>query len=343
MTLHVPSIAVVIDRLFNIPVQNKPEVVVIGAGWGSNAFVNTIDRSKYKVKVISTSPNRLNQPRLIPDFTPSYKVSPVQPTIDKCISVRPESKTVLGMNSVYTYDYLVLATGSEPNDFGIKGVKNHCLMFKTEDDLQKLQNHLGNTPKRVSIIGAGPTGIELAFKLQSFGHTVTIIEASNTILPGFSDKMRSSATYLLNKRSIQVNLNTKIVEVSETAIHTPDGSTRRDPILIWTAGVKPTEFIRELTPEGRQLKTDDNLMFSPHIYALGDIVANRGPPTAQNAKQQGLYLANHFNNRFISPLPYKYIEKGRALDTTDGLIIEYQGSMINLPPLLRSVFYCFVD
>lgn len=344
---HVPSVTVLFDRLLAVfpPSEQpkpKPTVLVLGSGWGSHAFVSNLDRNKYDVKVVSVQQSRLNQPRMIADLYPSFKKLPVKPVLDKCLSVNPQNQSVLGTKSRYEYDYLVIATGSEPNDFGTKGVKEHCLMFKTVDDLQKLRNHLQDG-KRLTVIGAGPTGIELAFKLQSLGHTVTIIEASQTILPGFSEWMQSQTMKLLNERNINVRLNMKITKIDESTISTPDGLTRRDPILIWTCGVKPTEFVRELTPSGRQLQTDDNLMFKPRIYALGDIVAARGPPTAQNAKQQGTYLANHFNNDFKSSNAYKYDEKGRVLDTTESILVEYKGQTMTLPPLFRSVLYYFTD
>jgi NADH dehydrogenase FAD-containing subunit len=347
MSVHAPSVTILFERLLSmfppsIQPKEKPTVVVLGSGWGSHAFVSNLDRTKYDVKVVSTSPSRLNQPRLIADLYPSFKKLPIRPDIDKCLSINQGNQSVLGAKSRYEYDYLVIATGSEPNDFGTKGVKEHCLMFKTVDDLQKLRNRLHDN-QRVTVIGAGPTGIELAFKLQSLGHTVTIIEASQAILPGFSQWMQSQTMKLLNERNINVRLNMKITRIDETTISTPDGLTRRDPLLIWTCGVKPTEFVRELTPAGRQLQTDGNLMFQPRIYALGDIVAAHGPPTAQNAKQQGTYLANHFNNNFKSHSDYKYNEKGRILDTTDGLLVEYKGHTMTFPPLFRKLLYYFAD
>jgi NADH dehydrogenase FAD-containing subunit len=130
----------------------------------------------------------------------------------------------------------------------------------------------------------------------------------------------------------------KITEVNQTEIKTQNSSTKRDDVVIWTCGVKPTDFTK-----GKPLLTDDYLMVDPDVYALGDIVANKGPPTAQNAKQQGIFLANHFNGGFKKSHPYKYVEKGRVLDTGDGLIVEYMGHVIILNPLFRLVFYYIAD
>lgn len=339
------STSTIFDRLLglydNSQNQYKPNVVVIGSGWGSSAFVDAIDKSKYNIHVISQEKQRLNQPRMIHEFSPTYKKLQVEPVVDKCMTIDRNLKWVIGINGIYYYDYLVLATGSEPNDFGTKGVQQYCHMFKSANDLEKLKAVL-QSPTKVTVIGAGPTGIELAFKLQSLGHTVTLLEASSQILPGFSQQMQTETAKLLENHNITVNLNTKITEVTESSIHTASGPSQRDQVCIWTCGVKPTEFVRKLTPEGRQLKTDDTLKFEPKIYALGDIVAARGPPTAQNAKQMGYYLASHFNNDFTQT-PYKYNEKGRVIDIESTILVEYKGRIIHLPPLFRAVLYHFTD
>jgi NADH dehydrogenase FAD-containing subunit len=339
------STATIFDRLLGLyedsQSQHKPNVVVVGSGWGAAAFVDNIDKSKYNLQIISQDRQRLNQPRMIHDFSPTYKKLKVEPVIDKCMAIDRNQKWILGHNAVYAYDYLVLATGSEPNDFGTKGVQKYCYMFKSASDLERLKSQL-DTPRNVTVIGAGPTGIELAFKLQSLGHTVTLLEASTQILPGFSQQMQTETSKLLESHKIAVHLNTKITEVTESSIHTPNGPVQRDQICIWTCGVKPTEFVRKLTPEGRQLKTDDTLKFDSNIYALGDIVAARGPPTAQNAKQMGHYLASHFNNNFAET-PYKYSEKGRVIDIESTILVEYMGHVIHLPPLFRAVLYHFTD
>jgi len=333
-----PILSVLVDKLTSLYQQKpKKDVVVIGSGWGASAFVSHIDKTQYNVKVVSTSKRRLNQPRLIPDFEPSYTSLAVEPVIDTCKSIVKDKKYVVGARDDYKYDYLVIATGSEPNDFGTKGVAQNCLMFKTPRDLQLLKSRLINQ-KQATVIGAGPTGIELAFKLHSMGFQVTVIEASPDILPGFSETMKQYAKTLLSERSINVVTNMKITEVNQTEIKTLNSSTRRDDVVIWTCGVKPTSFV-----EGKPLLTDDYLMVDQDVYALGDIVAKKGPPTAQNAKQQGIFLAQYFNSGFIKKQPYIYKEKGRVLDTSDGLIVEYMGHVLTLPSFLRSVFYFVAD
>jgi len=324
----------------NTNTKRKPEVVVLGSGWGASSFVENIDTNKYNVKVISTSPARLNQPRLIADFDPSYKPLKLAPTIDTCMSVNKTDKKVIGSNNIYNYEYLIIATGSEPNDFGIEGVKKHCFMFKNEQDLEILKNTIEDQT-HITVLGAGPTGIELAFKLQLLGHTVTLIEGTNTILPGFSNEMQQRISAILQERNIPVIANMKITSIDETSFTTSSGKMNRNKVCIWTCGVRPTSFVRDMN-SGKAFITDDNLMVSPSIYALGDVVYGKGPPTAQNAKQQGIYLANHFNNDLNSQNKYTYMERGRVIDIGNGMVVEYQGRITRLPYIFRNIFYAFV-
>lgn len=343
MNSIIPGISVAFDNIQNLwgIYTEKPTVVVIGSGWGATAFTEHIHKNKYKIKVISKTSYRLNQPRLIPDFKPSYKKLAVETIIDNCLTVDFENNTVKARYGNYEYNYLVLATGSESNDFGISGVKEYCIMFKTESDLERLQNILSPQSK-ITVIGAGPTGLELAFKLQSMGHKVTIIEAGSTILPGFSDKMQKKAMAILEERNIQINLNMRITKITKDTFITPDEDIPRDKIVLWTAGVRPTSFVRDMN-KGKSFKTDGFLNVRPNVYALGDIVHGHGPPTAQNAKQQGKYLATYFNSDFKLSYEYKYKEAGRVLDIGDGLLLEYNSRIIRLPSLFRVIFYRLAD
>ena len=345
MASHIPSLSVALDRftnMFSQPDNTKPQVVVVGSGWGASSFIDDIDRTKYKVKVISTSDARLNQPRMISDLTPSYKRLKITPILDTCVSVNKIDRTLVGIKSTYNYDYLVVAVGSEPNDFNTKGVAEHCLMFKSAEHLDQLKSRIIDQT-HVTVIGAGPTGIELAFKLQLLGHTVTLFEAAGTVLPGFSMQMQAETYKQLEDRKITVKLNTKITEITESSIITPIDILPRDKVTIWTCGIKPVAFARAMAPNGRAFTTNGFLMADKNIYAIGDVVAGYGPPTAQNAKQQGAFLAHHFNNNFEGKSPYKYNEKGRVIDTGSGLIVEYNGKLLNLPGIFRSVFYCIAD
>jgi NADH dehydrogenase FAD-containing subunit len=135
-------------------------------------------------------------------------------------------------------------------------------------------------------------------------------------------------THLHNK-DIQLRLSTPVSSIDSTAIHSAKTnqtlSYQPTDLLLWTCGVKPTAL-------GSPFKPNQHLRVSPSIYVLGD-VSRQGPPTAQNAKQQGQYLADVFN--FGKPEPYQYKELGKVLDTTDGYLIEFKGVVVYVPYFLR--------
>ena len=81
--------------------------------------------------------------------------------------------------------------------------------------------------------------------------------------------------------------------------------------------------------------------YKSNIYGLGDIVA--GPPTAQNAKQQGYYLANYFNNDFKGE-PYEYKEKGKIIHSKDWIIIDTNGyGTWKLPHFIQPIIDYYIS
>jgi NADH dehydrogenase FAD-containing subunit len=328
-----PLILEIINNFFDKKKQHKPSVVVIGYGWGGAAFAQNIDDRKYNVSVISKRLSRLNQPYMIADLEPSFTLPPSKMELieDEAKSINFRSKQVFGQTTSYPYDYLVVAAGSEPNDFGVKGVTKFCQMFKTEADLETLKAKL-KTVSKVTVIGAGPTGIELALKIQSMGKTVEILEASPQILPGFSDKMRKELLSELERKQIKVSLECKITEITQFNYKTTEHVVPYAGLLIWTCGQKPVEFVRN---NPSLMKPDQTLKVSDSVYAIGDCIQGHGPPTAQNAKQQGIYLAEYFNNDFAELTPYKFKEKGRIIDTPSCVYVEVSGNLYKFPPFFR--------
>jgi NADH dehydrogenase FAD-containing subunit len=296
----------------------KPTVAVIGYGWGAHAFVQRIDRRKYDVRVVSTRTQRFNQPSMIGSLTATYTAPPRWLPI--------EERTVNSLNEVVA-DYKVVAVGSVVNDFRIPGVRDNCLFCKEPADLEALKARLP-TAIGVTVMGAGPTGIELAYKLHGLGHRVSLVEAGSTVLPGFSSAFQARVTDELGRRGIQLNLQKMITGVAADSItFKGTGPVTNNDLRIWTCGVKPAPLMTGL-------RVDDRLCVvgKPNVFAIGDC-AGSPPPTAQNAEQQGRYLADAFNADFAGRQPYKFKELGRALDTTDGVFVEMFGLVGWLPYL----------
>jgi NADH dehydrogenase len=293
-----------------------------------------IDQRKYRVQVISERAGRLNQPGLvaaIAEPSASIILAPVCPIVqDSCKSVDLSANRVLGAKGEYPYDLLVIAAGSEVNDFKIPGIRDFCHMFKTEHDLRALQAILPSK-KSVVVMGAGPTGIELACRLRSMGLAVSIVEASDQILPGFSAAMQLKTENVLRENGITVHRGSPIQGVTEGAIKTKSADlpwTQGSDLLVWTCGVKPVPFVAHFRVNG-SLQVEG----ASNVWMMGDCVAScsrlLGPPTAQNARQQGAYLADQLNGSHRGP--YAYYELGRVLDLTYGYLIEVFGVCFYIP------------
>jgi len=234
-----------------------------------------------------------------------------------------------------SYQYLVICTGSIPNSFFIKGVEENCYFFNDFHDLNKLKSFLTKSQKTSShkklfIVGGGPSGIELACKIQDIftdQFQISLIEKSNEILSRNKIFNREQAEIALEKRKINILLNSTVKEVSKTEIiiSSEDGITSLDKdIVIWTAGVKPNLCYLEtdyITKKYGRILVNNNLQIENHnnCFALGDISIISGmedlPVTAQVAMQEGKHLAKNLALLIQGkdPLPFEFQDNGEMI------------------------------
>ena len=227
------------------------------------------------------------------------------------------------------YQYLVLATGSSHNSFSIKGVDEFCYFFNNIQDLDKLKHYLHQTTNNLTkdnilIIGAGPSGVELACKLSdlySSNFNFKIIEKTSEILNKNKIFNKEEAEKAIKKRKIDLLLNTTVEEVKEKEIYLKNQLNKQTKIehhaVIWTAGVKPNlpDLKNDLDKSFGKLVVNDYLQLKQfeNVFALGDISIIKDkenlPNTAQVAMQQGQHAANNLNllikNKDLLPFEFK--------------------------------------
>ena len=228
------------------------------------------------------------------------------------------------------YESLILCTGSLPSTFSVKGVDKYCYFFNNLNDLNKLKTFLrkiqtNNIKKKLFIIGAGPSGVEIACKINDIYKNkfdINIIERSNEILSKNKIFNREEAEKALKSRKI----NLLVKEISDQKISILNGSDIKEldqDVVIWTAGVKSNlPFIEENVTqiEGRILVNDkfqiDNFKNS---FAIGDISIIKGmediPMTAQVAMQEGNHLAKNMDLFFQGKdlLPFEFQDNGEMI------------------------------
>ena len=246
---------------------------------------------------------------------------------DNCLEFSDELKL--------NYQYLILCTGSGPNSFSIKGVEENCYFFNDLEDLRKLNSFLkkfqkDSFNKKLFIVGGGPSGVELACKINDIyvnQFDIYLIEKSNEILSKNRIFNREEAEKALERRKINVLLNSTVNEVSETEISISNESginMLQKDFVIWTAGVKPnlsflaTEDIskkngRILVNNQFQMENNEN------SFAIGDISIIKGmedlPITAQVAMQEGKHLAKNIDLLIQGKdlLPFEFQDNGEMV------------------------------
>jgi NADH dehydrogenase len=204
-----------------------------------------------------------------------------------------------------SYDTLVIAVGGTSNDFGIPGVKEHCMFLDTHEQAERVQRRLLNTclraqlavaPEarrlRIAIVGAGATGVELAAELHKAMHQliaygldridpdkdvqVSLIEAAPVVLPALPSRLSEATDRELRRLGIQVFTGEQVVRVTEEGIATKSERLFPAEIKVWSAGVRAPEFLDRLdgleTNRACQLVVDQTLKTTrdDSVFAFGD-------------------------------------------------------------------------
>ncbi|GCE65627.1 NAD(P)/FAD-dependent oxidoreductase [cyanobiont of Ornithocercus magnificus] len=201
----------------------------------------------------------------------------------------------------FHYEQLALATGSQPDDFGIPGVREHAIPFQSLEDVIRLRRCLREF-KRTSddslvIVGAGPTGVELACKAADILRSRTevhLIDLADRILPQGRAFNRSQAEAALKQRRVRIHLHTQVAAVQADSVDLGAYGCLRHRGIVWTAGNRPAppELVPSAPLESGKLAINSDLRIEGlnNVLALGDIARPRlspWPATAQVAMQQG--------------------------------------------------------
>jgi NADH:ubiquinone reductase (H+-translocating) len=228
-----------------------------------------------------------------------------------------------------SYDTLVIAIGSQANDFGTPGVTEHCMMidsrqqadaFNREVRIRILQCMAQDTHLSIAIVGGGATGVELAAELVQLTEaavaygaqglaeriSITLIESGPRLLAAFPQDISAATRTRLEALGIRVMTDTRVSAATAHGFTLGDGREVAASLKVWAAGVKAPDFLADLNgleaTRGNQLLVQPSLRTTrdPHIYVVGDCAsltlpgAERPlPPTAQVAHQQAQHLIRH--------------------------------------------------
>ena len=210
---------------------------------------------------------------------------------------------------VLPYDTLVLAVGSVSNDFGIPGVREHCVFIDDRDQADAYQRavmrnyiHAQTHPERsaadrlqVVIVGAGATGVELAAEMHNMARQLVvygfdridpeqdlklvIIEAADRILPALPERLSQAAEKQMRKIGVEVYTGRRVTRVIAEGVQTQDGQFFHASHRVWAAGIRAPAFLHEIA--GLETNRLSQLVVRPtlqttrddDIFAIGDCAA----------------------------------------------------------------------
>jgi NADH:ubiquinone reductase (H+-translocating) len=328
----------------------KPRVVVLGAGYGGlitvtrlqkligtgEAELTLVNKNNYHYETTwlhEASAGTLHHDRARYPIRDVINTSRVHFIKDTVVSIDKQAKVVTLEKSKVQYDYLVIALGSHPETFGIKGLKEYAFGITSIDSARQLREHIeyqfatynmekGKKVERLAIIvgGAGFTGIEFLGELGNripklckeydidFQKVRMIcVEAAPTALPGFDPGLVNYAVKYLQKKGVEFRIGTAIKEcIRDGIIVTKDNRTEtiKAGTVVWAAGVRGNSVLEEAGFENvrGRVKVDEYLRVPGHkdVFVIGDcsLIINEEtnrpyPPTAQIAMQQGEVCAKN--------------------------------------------------
>lgn len=309
----------------NIPKTDKPRVVIVGGGFGGIQLARLLAKAPVQVVLFDRNNYHTFQPLLYQVSTaglePDSIAFPLRKVFNKQRNmffrwgevqrIIPEANRIETSIGELEYDYLVFASGSTTNFFGMKTVAENAMPMKSVSEALNLRSTIlqafeeatltDDTKERQElmtfvVVGGGPTGVETAGALAELKKHVLqhdfpeldlrlmriyLLEASPRLLNGMSDIAGEKAVQFLQQLGVNVLLGAAVKDYDGSAIKLQDGSAITSKTLIWAAGVvgeMPEGLDKSIIQRGNRIKVDAHNRVEGHanIFAIGDVAAMPG-------------------------------------------------------------------
>ncbi|MDK2858816.1 MAG: hypothetical protein PWP25_2 [Sphaerochaeta sp.] len=317
--------------------------------------ITLIDKNSYHTlmtELHEVAGNRVDEESVKISYDRIFSGKMVNVVQDKITNIDFKKQVLTGEKSTYSYDQLLISTGAQTADFNIPGVKEHAFYLWGLEDALKIRTHIEyivrDAAKEVDeekrremltfvVAGGGFTGVEMMGELIEWlpvlckkhgidfkkeGRLI-LCEGLGNILNMLPEKPREKAVKRMEKKGVEIMLNSLITNVEADRFTTKNGDVIKTRTLIWTCGVRGTEFCERLPLSDGKIgrKAVNEFMQSPdyqNVYLAGDgmwfIEDNRAVPqiveaaeqTAKTAAEGIIYtIKQELGLEATPPKPYK--------------------------------------
>jgi len=353
----------------NIPASNKPRVVIIGGGFAGIALAKKLRNKNVQVVLLDKHNYHTFQPLLYQVATGGLEAGSIAYPIRKVIQEykdfyfrlttvkeidTKEQKVISEIGDLH-YDYLVIATGSKTNYFGNKEIERNSMSMKTIPQSLNIRSLIlenfeqavllkdeteRNLLMNFVLVGAGPTGVELAGALAEMKKAIlqkdypdldiakmeiNLIQGGNRVLDSMSEKSSAEAEKFLLDLGVKVWKNLRVTNYDGRTITTNTDLTFETATVIWTAGVQGAAVrgldAKSLVERVERIRVNEfnQVKGYENIFAIGDIASMESPKfpqghpmMAQPAMQQGKLLGENLVKLIGGTImtPFEYFDKG---------------------------------
>lgn len=307
-------------------------ITIVGGGFGGvKAALELAKQRNSQITLITDKPDFQYYPALygaatgrshLESWVPLSKIfdgkQNVTVEIDSVETIDPATKTLQAKSGkVYTYETCIFALGTVTTYFGIQGLESHTFGIKSAVEIETLKQHIyydiaegSGVDKRYIVIGAGPTGVELAaalgsylkqlskdFKVKDSKIHIDLVEAAPRVLPRMSEAASAVVLRRLQKLGVNVLTDKKVESAIEDSLMV-SGDAMVSDTVIWTSGVANHPFYKaneahfDFAPNGRII-VDQYMQTKSGVYVIGDNAATPFTGLAQTALHDGMFIAKH--------------------------------------------------
>ena len=347
--------------------MNESHVVIVGGGFGGLAAARALARAPVRVTLVDRRNHHLFQPLLYQVATAALNPSDIAVALrrilrsqrnctvvlEEAVSIDRAHRTLQLGASALSYDFLIVATGATHSYFGHDEWESFAPGLKTiedalqirrrvllayeaaereEDPAQRAQ-HLGFV-----IVGAGPTGVELAGALAEIArHVLTrdfrridpsaarvvLVEAGPRVLPAYAPHLSDAAAARLRRMGVDVRLGAAVSGIDADGVILSSGERIPSRCVLWAAGIAASPLARSLgvplDRAGRAIVEPDlSVPGAPEIFVIGDLASVKAPDgkpvpgVAQGAIQGGVHAARSIERtlRGLERTNFAYRDRG---------------------------------